>query len=172
MEQIMPPVIRVSDHLYDRLAKHAEGFDSPANVIEKLLDQVDGVERPTSSFRNSEESGRDMTKYLFNGQSYGKGRLVLAVITEFVRQRPSTSSSDLEKAFPKTLRSPHGAFILLADAMKSFEEEGRKRNFIDAGEPLELADGSFAVSNQWGINRMAQFLENAERLGIEISEAP
>jgi hypothetical protein len=167
----MPPVIRVSDDLYDRLGEHAKGFDSPASVIEKLLDQIEGIERPESSYRKADQSGRDMTKYSFNGQNYGKGRLVLAVISEFARQRPGTSSSDLNKAFPKYLRSPHGPFIPLEDALKSFEEEGRKRNFIDAGEPIELTDGTFAVSRQWGIKRIGPFLENAERLGIQITEA-
>ncbi len=167
----MPPVIRVSDDLYNRLAKHAEGFDSPSNVVEKLLDIVEGVERPASSQRQSALAGRDMTRYSFNGQSYGKGRLVLAVISEFVRQRRGISSSDLGRAFPKSLRSPHGPFVPMSKAMQSFEGEGRKRYFIDAGEPLELGDGTFAVSNQWGIKRMGAFLENAERLGIEISEA-
>ena len=167
----MSPVIRVSDELYDRLAEHAEGFDSPSNVIEKLLDEIEGVERPSSLHHEYDQTGRDMTKYSFNGQTYGKGRLVLAVISEFVRQRPGTSSCDLDKAFPKHLHSPHGPFTPLADAMKSFHEEGRKRTFIDAGEPIELTDGAFAVSTQWGLKRIGPFLENAERLGIDITEA-
>ena len=162
----MPPVIRISDELYDRLAKHAEGFDTPANVIERLLDDAEGVQRSTSP-----KSQRDMTKYDFNGGTYGKARLVLAVITEYVRQRPGISSADLSQAFPKHLRSPHGPFVPLQDAMTSFEEEGRKRNFINAGEPIKLADGMFAVSRHWGIKRIGPFLENAERLGIEIKEA-
>src|SRR5690606_16745915 len=48
----MPPVIRISDSLYQRLSAHAEGFDTPANVIERLLDQVEGV--PPGSGDNSQ----------------------------------------------------------------------------------------------------------------------
>lgn len=33
----MSPVIRIPDSLYTRLEKHAVGFDSPANVIENIL---------------------------------------------------------------------------------------------------------------------------------------
>lgn len=33
----MSPVIRVTDDLYERLGKHASGFESPSKVIEKLL---------------------------------------------------------------------------------------------------------------------------------------
>lgn len=39
----MPPIIRLPDELYTRLSKHAQGFDTPANVIEKLLNQVEGI---------------------------------------------------------------------------------------------------------------------------------
>jgi len=35
----MAPVIRIPESLYKRLENLAEGFDTPANVIEKLLNQ-------------------------------------------------------------------------------------------------------------------------------------
>lgn len=40
----MPPVIRISDNLYARLEQHAKGFDTPASVIERLLDEHEGVD--------------------------------------------------------------------------------------------------------------------------------
>ena len=33
----MSQVIRITEKLYNRLKSHAEGFDTPANVIEKIL---------------------------------------------------------------------------------------------------------------------------------------
>lgn len=40
----MCPVIRISDELYARLESHAVGFDTPAALIERLLDKCDGIE--------------------------------------------------------------------------------------------------------------------------------
>jgi hypothetical protein len=37
----MPPVIRIPNSLYSRLEKHAKGFDTPINVIERLADHYD-----------------------------------------------------------------------------------------------------------------------------------
>lgn len=37
------PVLRLPMSLYKRLELHAEGFDTPANVIEKLLNEYEGV---------------------------------------------------------------------------------------------------------------------------------
>jgi hypothetical protein len=39
----MSQVIRISDDLYKRLEVYASGFDTPAKVIEKILDEFEGV---------------------------------------------------------------------------------------------------------------------------------
>ncbi len=39
----MSQVIRISDELYNRLGAHASGFDTPSNVIERVLDAFDGA---------------------------------------------------------------------------------------------------------------------------------
>jgi len=40
----MSQVIRIPSKIYFRLTQHAVGFDTPANVIEKLLNHYEGVE--------------------------------------------------------------------------------------------------------------------------------
>lgn len=66
----MMPVIRISENLYTRLSKYAQGFDNPSNVIERLLDLVEGVEprhipecEPEPEVDETKERGR-----LFNNQ--------------------------------------------------------------------------------------------------------
>jgi hypothetical protein len=39
----MCPVVRISTETYSRLEKHAVGFDSPSNVIDKILDHYEGA---------------------------------------------------------------------------------------------------------------------------------
>jgi hypothetical protein len=39
----MSPVIRISPDVYSRLEQYAEGFDTPANVIKRLLDHYEGT---------------------------------------------------------------------------------------------------------------------------------
>jgi hypothetical protein len=43
----MCPTVRISDDVYERLKLLAEGFDTPSNVIEKLLDEK-GITLPNS----------------------------------------------------------------------------------------------------------------------------
>lgn len=40
----MSSVIRLPERLYKRLGKYAEGFETPVQVIERLLNQLEGVE--------------------------------------------------------------------------------------------------------------------------------
>jgi hypothetical protein len=43
---VMSQVIRISDELYKRLEAHALGFDTPSNVIERILDAFEGITTP------------------------------------------------------------------------------------------------------------------------------
>ncbi|MEH6592648.1 MAG: hypothetical protein V7746_20445 [Halioglobus sp.] len=45
----MAPVIRISKDLYKKLEDRAVGFDTPANVIERLVDDTEGTNQPPSS---------------------------------------------------------------------------------------------------------------------------
>lgn len=48
----MKQTIEISTNLYQRLGAHTSGFETPANVIERLLDYYEGIEentKPTAS---------------------------------------------------------------------------------------------------------------------------
>ena len=57
----MSPVIRISDNLYQRLEAYASGFDTPANVIETILNKYEGVPPSLQSSSNLEQN-RDIQK--------------------------------------------------------------------------------------------------------------
>ena len=55
---VVSQVIRISDELYKRLEAHASGFDTPSNVIERILNAFEGITTPTrtdSSFALNQE---------------------------------------------------------------------------------------------------------------------
>ena len=164
----MSHVIRISDKVHERLATHALGFETPTRVIEKLLDQVEGVETKPESTAIT----RDFTKYLFQGSEYGKGRLVFAVIKAYVNDQPNTSYDQLMSAFPKRLQGSLGVFDTFEHAQETFERERRKRHFIGSGEEVELSDAVIAVSSQWGSSNIDRFIDVARALGFDISEVP
>ena len=117
-----------------------------------------------------------MSKYLFNGTHYGKGRLVLAVVKQYVEDNSSTSFSGLEKIFPKSCQSASlkgkgvlGVFTTIENAKEIAQT--RKRHFLRSEELIKLEDDSIiAVCTQWGIGNIDKFIEIARVLGYQISE--
>jgi len=54
----MSPVIRIAEDLYKRLESQAKGFDTPNNVIERLLDFYESVGAPKLIPQAPEKTGR------------------------------------------------------------------------------------------------------------------
>jgi len=50
----MSQVIRISDQLYKRLEEHATGFDTPSNVIERILNFYEGLDELTQGDLNDQ----------------------------------------------------------------------------------------------------------------------
>lgn len=123
---------------------------------------------------------RDYQKYFVNGKGpFGKGRMVLAAIREFLamKQFKTLSYEELisETYFPPSLRggsSKWGCISLLQEALAEHNTTGRKRHFLDEDELICLADGKkIAVSTQWGIGNIGDFIRRANKLGISVEKA-
>jgi hypothetical protein len=125
----------------------------------------------TDTFFRNESRKFDKTKYRFASGIYGKNRLVLAVIREYVEEHPGITLANLSKAFPKELQGWSGCFDTIENAKHLADSTGHKRHFLKPDETIELNDSQIAVSSQWGIGNIGRFLENAKKLGVSISTA-
>lgn len=179
----MSPVVRIPPEIYSRLEQLAKGFDTPTNVIERLLDhfencgavtdtdeQRQAVTRPqkTPSIESSFNK-RDTTKYVFNNHTFGKGRLVLAVVQDYVNNNPETSFEELLTVFPKHLQGSSGVFDEFVKAQEIYERSGHKRHYLYPNEAIQLSDVEVAVCTQWGVGNIDRFIDEAESLGFEIT---
>ena len=112
---------------------------------------------------------RDTSKYTFKGKAYAKGRLVHAVVQDFVAKNPNTTFDDLKKAFPdewhadKPNQRNRAVFVRLSDAEQLFKDKGHRRHFFKEGEVIQLSDEIIAVSNQWGIGNIGNFVDGANQ---------
>ncbi len=61
----MSPVIRVTDAIFSRLEKHAVGFDTPANVINKLLDAYESRAELTKQPLTTGITDKDLVEQAF-----------------------------------------------------------------------------------------------------------
>lgn len=108
--------------------------------------------------------------YEFNGQTYGVGRLVLAIVTQYAKDNPGVDFTGLQTAFPATLRGGTGVVQLkkqVSDADQGIG--GTRRYFVNSGEVIVLSNNDeVLVSDQWTKEKMPEFIKNANRLGYTI----
>ena len=157
--------VKLKTPTFTRLENLAIGFDTPENVIERLLNHYEGVE-----LNDNKKPKRDYTKYLFNNEKYGKGRLVLAVVTDYVKNSPSVKLNDLLETFPKDLQGSIGVFNKLEYIQSKYDGK-RDLHFTKDNEILQLADCKIAVSTEWGsgvTGNFESFLKHAKTHGFDI----
>lgn len=115
---------------------------------------------------NVDKGGRDVSKYKFNGQEYGKSRLAHAIISFYVKKNKPTFDQ-LCKIFPIKLVPPYGLIKPKAEALEASKD--RDRFFLKDHEVLELPNGPVCVSNQFTKDRIEKLIRIAqEELGYKI----
>ncbi|WP_334048029.1 McrB family protein [Alteromonas gracilis] len=113
---------------------------------------------------------KDYTKYQFEGTTYSKNRLILAVIKEYLKRHQATLPA-LQKAFPKELQGSAGVFCPNEEfnTKKRQSSDVEKRYFSAKNERLVTHDEQeIVVSNQWGLENTKRFIAHATSLGLDI----
>ena len=117
----------------------------------------------TDAFHNIKKNTKDYTKYKFNGAIYGKGKLVLAVIKQYVEENPDVTYAGLEKMFLKNLQGGYGCFVEREGALKTRAEKGPpSRFYLKEDEEIKIKGCSIAVCTQWGRGNLDKFIKKIE----------
>lgn len=172
----MSTTIEISDALFARLESHVSGFSTPEKVIKMLLDYYESSPSPPDLPPTPKSvptapiptARRDYTKYMFNGVKYGKGKLVLAVVTAYANEHLNKSFDEFLKVFPKRIQGSQGVFDTPENARKRLTDP-EHRFFMGPGEPIQLLDCEVVVCSQWGKSKTDRFIAKAKKLGYTIT---
>ena len=112
----MSPVIRLSNELYERLSKYANGFDTPSSVIERLINSY-------------EENKRSMVKnqpdYVYNEQKTEEHSISPKKFSRFNKKpRDKAKERSLKLAIGNSLN--WGTFRKIGDSLLQFENSNKK----------------------------------------------
>lgn len=109
---------------------------------------------------------RNYTKFKFNGEEYGKGQLVRAVVRQYVTDNPTVTYKQLKEAFPDDLLYRFGIF---QDEQKAREISGKyDRYFFKPEHIIKLKDKKIVVCNQFTATNIQPFLKLVKSLGYKI----
>ncbi len=116
-------------------------------------------------------TNRDLTKYRFNGVTYGKGRLVHAIVSHYIQHHPDITFDELLAKFPNRLQGSLGVVEELSQIT-----DASKRNHRYFARPDELIQlpkeqRTVVVSSQWGLNTRDFINYVTEAFGYQIDEA-
>ena len=116
-------------------------------------------------------TSRDFSKYNFNGRTYGKSRLVLAVVQQYVEDYNPDTLEELKVAFPDKLQGSLGVVRDINDVSEKYKGIGGvKRYFVSEDEIIHLSSGEkVVVCTQFGTQNLEGFINHAMlMLGYEI----
>lgn len=155
--------------------KLTHGYTTPSGIpiaaltIQRFRGSNGSIYVTTDIHFKNNSGSKDITKYIFNGKEYGKGRLVLAVIKHHIDQSPDLTFAELENQFPKNLQGSIGVFSSYSHAKNIFDNTERWRHFSKPSDQVKIADETIAICNQWGIGNIDKFISRAKQLGYEIN---
>jgi hypothetical protein len=149
-------------------------LQSVANFLGQTITISDNTENgvvPSTPPLEKSKGRRQL--YSFNGRTpLDKRNSVLAVVKQFVANRPNATYKEIHRSFPDALQGSYGVIETLED-IKKRRNEGQDvdiRYFLDPHDILTSADGvQFAVSNQWG-NQFPKFQNHIRNFGWTLKE--
>jgi len=121
---------------------------------------------PAEKAKTKSTGNRDNRKFKFDGQEYGKGPLVRAIVENYAKKNPKTTIAQLKKVFPDELLHRYGIFQEIKDAKKL--SGNRDRYFMKPEHAIKVKDGSIAVCNQFTAENIQPFLKVAKEQGFTI----
>jgi len=106
------------------------------------------------------KSKKDKTKYKFEGKIYNKRQLVLVTIKKIVELFKPSTIDELSNKF-----SNKKIFASVEMAQKK-----PQRFFLNDDDLIIINDKKFAISNQWGIISINDFIADIRKIGINVEE--
>ena len=110
---------------------------------------------------------RDYSKYVFNNKRLGKGKLVLALIQQYVKDHPNTTPDAIKKKFPGVAN-----YDIIVDASKARKlSNNKKRYFVGSDQVITINKRTFAVTNQITSSNIVPILKVARTVGYNVRHA-
>nr|OEJ78547.1 hypothetical protein A5482_12600 [Cyanobacterium sp. IPPAS B-1200] len=165
------------ERLREKIDKLQEKLDERSNSVNS--DKTSGVPTvtldpktftsPSSNKESLTKQGKkDFTKYTIdNGvKKYPKNRLVLAVVTEYMKRNPRTTFTELKTIFPDNIQGSWG----VVKQLSAIADKDKPRYFTKEEEII--LDGNqekIVVCTQWTLYNVSIFIDKARKLKFIIN---
>jgi len=165
---------------YARWADFVAGTEIPKDEQKDVNLELDQVSLPPKLLESYKENvskagvvvGKNFDKFLFNGKTLPKNRLVLELVRHVAALDDVETLADLKEVFPDNFWSKgkettrnRNAFIVELEAVAA---EKNARFFGKDDDKIQLRSGEVAVVNsQWGDDNLRYLLDNISYIFLE-----
>ena len=142
------------------------------SLLEEKIEQLEKIIKEQTILNTTKNEGtetktRDKTKYIIDGRTCLKNRLVLEVVKKYVTEHSGITFNELHDVFYDKLQGSFGVVRIKSD----IDQQKQIRYFYRDADTITLDDGTkVVVSNQWGKDNIKAFVVLAKSFGYEIQE--
>ena len=118
-------------------------------------------------YKHKNKNNLDYTRYLFNGKgNYGKGRLSLEIVKQFVQDNPNLTYNQLKYAIPL----PIWSFDEIQLWKQTTKDQSKNRRWFEEKDDLMVSNDGivFAFTNQIGSGNIDKIIDFGRRQGYSI----
>ena len=128
-----------------------------------------GVKAKNVARTQAIRSNRDYSKYLFNGEEFGKGRLAQAIVKYYLKDNTQKTYAEIEERFPVTVQGSLGVIAEYNHVLNTFKGK-RPRHFINDEDIMVSADMiEFVVCSQWSLSNIENIIKIAQEEGYTVT---
>jgi len=141
-----------------------------STVGAKVVAPADKKKKVDEFLGDPTPSGRDFSKYSFNGVSgLSKGKVVLAICKQYVKDNSKTTLVKMQEVFQsKEVQPRYGIIVEISLARKTTVNK-TERYFFKEADIIKVGTQKAVVTNQWALFTLTPFLKIAKELGYKVS---
>ena len=128
------------------------------------------IREKSNEKRNSIKNNRDKTKYSFNNDIYGKGKLVLALVKYYINSNPECTYNEIISIFKPEIQGSIGIVNSKSEVDLKYQGKSNKRHFMKDDQILIIENTEYVVCNGWGIDNIKGVLTVANKLNYKVEE--
>lgn len=114
---------------------------------------------------STKSSNRDYSTYQYNGQTYNKRNLALALMTDWIEENQPDNLLEILEVFPKNIHRG------IAKKLEEVPENRLKRYHSSDDCTIGLPSGEeIIVSNQWSLRSITNLIEKLESFGFAVDK--
>jgi len=169
--------------LYELLSKFSSACRKDLELSDgEIRSEIIADTTETITKTDTDKRQKDLSKRSFNGVQYSKNRYIHAVLRDYLKENPNTTSEDFEDIMPRNFmgrKNTYETWKTYDEAIKHYSQNTRHKRFFitDKGKGedylkekelvLQLVDVEICISSQWNATQTDTFVDLMKSKGIK-----